>query len=461
MTPETIPRPEGPNRPRSRAALDFAPGLLAIQERPPGPLPRGVLYTVAILFGSLLLWSFFGELDVIAEAPGHLVPKTDIQIVQPAAPGVVQQILVTEGERVAAGQVLMRMDAADAQVKLKTLATELAVTALERRRLRAELGGAPLARRPGDPGSLFREAFAQYRADRRAYQDRLGSARDADIRAQRDYAAGRQVLVKLQETTPLAQQQAKAYAAMGRQGYVPRLTVLTKERDYLDEAQSLRAQVQTVASLKAAVGEAAQEVAGIRATERAHLEQARAAADRDYRKLAAAVATQTHRMARLNLRAPQAGIIETLATHSLGTVVSPGTVLVTLVPDHEPLVAEVRVRNRDIAFVTPGQRVHLKISAYPFEHYGTVAGVVREIGPDASGRAGSGSARTGDGRTRPPTTYRVLVTLRHQTLTAAGRTYRLVPGMQVVAGIHEGRRTVLDYLLSPVEKTIRDSGHSR
>ncbi|MHB8562384.1 MAG: HlyD family type I secretion periplasmic adaptor subunit [Acidiferrobacteraceae bacterium] len=460
--PETIPRPEGERRPRSPAALDFAPGLLALQERPPGPLPRGVLYTVAILFGSLLLWSFFGQLDIIAEAPGHLVPKTDIQIVQPAEPGVVQQILVTEGERVAAGQVLMRMDAADARVKLKTLATELAVTALERRRIRAELGGAPLARRPGDPGPLFREALAQYHADRRAYEDRLGSARDAYTRAQRDDDAGRQVLVKLQETTPLARQQAKAYAAMGRQGYVPRLTVLAKERDYLDQAQSLRAQVQTVASLQAAVGEAAQAMAGIRATERAHLQQARAAADRDYRKLAAAVATQTHRMARLNLRAPQAGIIKDLATHSLGTVVSPGTVLVTLVPDHEPLVAEVRVRNRDVAFVTPGQRVHLKIAAYPFEHYGTVSGVVTEIGPDASGRAaaqGTGPAR--DRRARPPATYRVLVTLRHQALTAAGKTYRLVPGMQVVAGIHEGRRTVLDYLLSPVEKTIRDSGHSR
>lgn len=457
---ETSPRPEGEHRPR--AALDFAPGLLAIQERPPGPLPRGVLYTVAILFGSLLLWSVFGKLDIIAQAPGHLVPKTDIQIVQPAAPGVVQQILVTEGQRVAAGQVLMRMDAADARLKQKTLATELTVTGLERRRLRAELGGAPLVRRPGDPGPLFRQALAQYHADRRAYEDRLASARDAYLRARRDDDAGRQVLVKLEEITPLARAQAKAYAAMGRQGYVPRLTVLAKERDYLDEAQSLRAERETVASLNAAVAQAAQEVAGIRATERAHLQQARAAADRDYRKLALAVATQTHRMARLNLRAPQAGIIKDLATHSLGTVVSPGTVLVTLVPDHEPLVAEVRVRNRDIAFVTPGQRVHLKIAAYPFERYGTVSGVVTEIGPDASARGRSGdSGPARDRRAQAPATYRVLVTLRHQALTAGGRTYRLVPGMQVVAGIHEGRRTVMDYLLSPVAKTLRDSGHSR
>jgi hypothetical protein len=94
----------------SPEALDFAPGLLSIQESPPARLPRAVMYTVGVLFVILLLWAFFGKLDIIASAEGRLVPETYIKIVQPSDAGIVQEILVREGEQVQQGQVLMRMD---------------------------------------------------------------------------------------------------------------------------------------------------------------------------------------------------------------------------------------------------------------------------------------------------------------------------------------------------------------
>src|SRR5471030_2121545 len=106
------PRSSSPPRSRclSAEALDFAPGLLSIQESPPARLPRVVLYAVGVLFAILLLWATLGKLDIIASAEGRLVPQTYVKIVQPSDAGIVQEILVKEGESVAAGQVLLRMD---------------------------------------------------------------------------------------------------------------------------------------------------------------------------------------------------------------------------------------------------------------------------------------------------------------------------------------------------------------
>jgi HlyD family secretion protein len=127
-------------------ALDFAPGLLSIQESPPARLPRVVMYLVVVLFVLLALWSIFGKLDIVASAEGKLVPQTYVKIVQPADAGIVQEILVREGERVVAGQVLMRMDTKDALADEATVQTQLQLRSLQLRRIDAELGNKTLVK---------------------------------------------------------------------------------------------------------------------------------------------------------------------------------------------------------------------------------------------------------------------------------------------------------------------------
>ena len=95
----------------SKDALDFAPSILAIQARPASPLPRVMLYTLLTLFVLIVLWAIFGKVDVVAVAQGKLVPQSYLKIVQPAEAGIVKEILVKEGDTVAQGQILMRMDA--------------------------------------------------------------------------------------------------------------------------------------------------------------------------------------------------------------------------------------------------------------------------------------------------------------------------------------------------------------
>lgn len=449
----------------SPEAADFAPGLLAIQESPPARLPRAMLYSVAALIGGLLLWARFGQLDIIANADGRLVPQTYVKIVQPADSGIVEEILVQEGQRVAAGQVLLRMDPKDADADTKALQVQLALRSLELRRIDAELSGRQLRQEPADPADLFAQVAAQERADRADYLDSLAQAQDQLRRAQNDYTSGQAVLAKLQQTDPILRSQAEAYADLGKRGYAPEVLVGDKERAYLENARDLQAQQATVTGLAAAESQAGEQLGEVTAKYRSDLENQRVDAEGAYRKVQSEWAKQQHKLALLELRAPVAGVVKNLATHTVGTVVSAGTMLLSLVPDRVPLVAEVMIRNADIGFAHEGQKVKVKLAAYPFEDFGMLTGKVVQIWPDAADASG-GSSKEDTAAGQPGTqqqaaSFKALVSLDSQALNAHGETLALTAGMEIVAQIYEGRQTVLDYLLSPIRRTLAQSGHER
>jgi HlyD family secretion protein len=136
----------------------------------------------------------------------------------------------------------------------------------------------------------------------------------------------------------------------------------------------------------------------------------------------------------------------------------------TLVPQNEDMLAEVWVSNQDVGFVRPGQDVKIKLTAFTFQKYGMLEGKVRQVSADAT-EAPSPNTRSDalTGRDRPmgPLTYRASVTLKTQSLTADGEKYALAPGMQVAAEINLGTRTVLEYVLSPVQKAFHEAARER
>ncbi len=452
-----------------REALAFAPALLSLQEDPPAPLPRAVLYAVAALFLLLIAWATFGKLDIIASATGHLVPRSYVKIVQPADGGIVQEILVQEGQAVAAGQVLLRMDASDAQADTAALTDAQARKGLELRRIQAELGGRRgLPHAAGDPPALFARVQAQFDDRRRAYRDAVEKQTDAVERAKEDLQAGTATLEKLQRLEPSLAAQADSYRRLGQDGYVPRVLVDEKQRQFLENDQELRAQQARVASLQAAIAEESRQRDGITSKYRSDLQNEMVQAQGEYEKLTQEVRKQEHKDRLLELRAPQAGVVKDIATHTVGSVVSAGTVLLSLVPEHEPLRAEVMIRNADVGFVRVGQAVEVKLAAYPFQKYGTIRGQVAQISPDSdaqrnrSAQSGSGNPGGSDeSAAADPRTYRALIDLDRQSLNGPGGRLRLLAGMDVSAEIQEGKRTVLNYILSPIEKTFAESGGER
>ena len=446
----------------SPEALDFSPGLLSIQESPPARLPRAVMYTVGVLFVILMVWAIFGKLDIIASAEGRLVPETYIKIVQPSDAGIVQEILVKEGEQVQQGQVLMRMDTQIAEADAKTIGNDLAMRSLQLRRIDAELAGQVLVKGRDDPSDLFHQIESQYHDRRLSYTDALEQAQDALKKSQNEYHSAKEVLSKLQQITPILKQQADSYADMGKDGYVPQMTVLDKQRDYLEKSQDLRAQQLTVASLEAAVSQAKKQIDQITSKYRSDLQNERVEAGGQHRKLEQDWLKQEHKSGLLELKAPQSGIVKDIATHTIGTVVSPGTVLLSIVPENEPLVAEIMVKNDDVGFVYPHQKVKVKLAAYPFTEYGMLEGAVTRIQADSdSDTQTKDQSQSKDKQQSPPSVYKAIISLSSQVLESQGKKLKLVPGMQVVAEINQGNRTVMKYLLSPVRKTLDESGHER
>jgi HlyD family secretion protein len=137
-------------------------------------------------------------------------------------------------------------------------------------------------------------------------------------------------------------------------------------------------------------------------------------------------------------------------------------VLLTIVPNDEPLLAEVWVNNNDSGFVEATQKLKIKLEAYPFQKYGMLDGVVRHVTYDATDKS---TDLTGDRKTESTSaaslSYRALVALNSSQLEAQGLRYRLTPGMLVAAEIHLGNRSVLEYLFSPIQKTVHEAGRER
>jgi hemolysin D len=438
--------------------LAFAPDMIRVEREAPSPLPRMVLYLSLALVAAMLAWAYFGKLDIVAASQGKLVPQSFLKIVQPAEAGIVREILVAEGAAVAEGQVLVRMDTSLSDADVRGLEAELARKRLQLRRIDAELAGARLARSAEDPPELAAQVEAQLSARRQNYLDLLGAEQALRERAQHDLGSALEIEAKLKQTTPIFREQERAWEQLAREGFAGRLLVLDRQKSRIEAEQELKAQSRNIESLKATIDQAQKRIAQIQSNYRQQLHNERAEAEVHYVKLRQESEKQRHRHALLELKAPHAGVVKDLATHTTGTVLSPGTVVLTLVPQGEPLLAEVWVGSGDAGFVHAGQKARVKLATYPFQKYGMVSGVVRHVSADAQDRAGSTETRA---RAPGELSYRTLIALDADHLDVDGRRLRLVPGMLLTAEVHIGRRSVLEYLLSPVQKVASEAARER
>jgi hemolysin D len=444
-----------------RGPGEFLPGPLRLVETPPSPLPRRVLYWATALVALAAAWLVFGRLDIVAVASGKLAPRTSLKIVQPSDAGRVAEIAVSEGESVVSGQVLLRLDADVHEAETRALRQELALRVLQLRRIDAELADAPFTRHPADSGDAFARADAQFRANRAAYEDGLAQETAAVARIGQDLRAASAVLAKLERTVPIYQTMANRYSTLQAEGFVSELFALERQRDRIEKEQDQTAQEHAVESLKANLAQAQRRLAQVTSSYRQQLHTERSQATSQRVRLEEELAKQLYRAASVELRAPQAGVIKDLATHTLGTVVSPGTVLLTLVPAGEELQADVMVRNLDVGFVHVGQPARVKVATYPFQKYGILDGAVVHVSPDAN-EAPAGRRDAPESDAQPAANgYRARVALSAQSLRFESRTLPLTSGMQVEAEIRLGERTLLEYILAPVHKAWHDAARER
>lgn len=435
------------------AHQEFLPGL-ALGEEAPSPLPRAVLWIVLALIAALGAWMAVGRLDMVAVAEGRLVPRSQLKIVQPAEGGVLRDILVSEGERVRAGQLLGRMDVRLAQADAAALDAELALRHLQLRRIDAELRSERLVRGESDPGPLYAQVEAQREARVQAYQNSLAEERAVIARAKREMQVAQETRAKLAGSLPVLLEQERAFERLASEGFAGRLMSHQRRRERLELEQDLRAQEHRVESARATLEQAERKMAQLTANYRAQLRTERIEAERERSRLAQESEKLRHRQGLAELRAPVDGVIKDLATHTPGSVLAPGAVLMTVVPQGEALLAEVWLQNQDAGFVRAGQAAKLKLASFPFQRYGMLEGRVLRISADSTERNGADPARAA-------MAYRALVELSAQELRAADATHTLLAGMQLTAEIRLADRTVFEYLASPVQKVAAEAGRER
>jgi hemolysin D len=431
--------------------------LFEIAAGEPPERSRTTLWVICALFAALLVWAFLAKLDIVAVAEGRLVPQTYVKIVQPAEAGIVREILVREGTSVRQGDVLVRLDPTLASADRRSVGTQLALKRLMIRRIEAQLAGQPLRAQSDDDPALLEQVRLDGQARERAFLAETAQAEATEEQAERELAAARATLQKLQRTQASYEKSAEAYRKLAEQRLIGALTADEKQREAIEHAQDLQAQLQYAASLESTLRARRNRVVQLKSAYQSALQSERSQLLGEINQLQEEAHKQGFREQLLELRAPQDGIVKDLATTTLGAVVQPGTVMLTLVPKEEPLLAEVYIQNQDVGFVREGQKVRIKIAAYTFTKYGMLDGTVRTVSADASqqGPLPEGSEDS------PRASFKAVIALPTQFLERDTLRLPLVAGMQVQAEIREGERPVLEYLLSPIQRIADEGGRER
>ena len=408
------------------------------------------------LTGALLVWGAVAKLDVIASAQGRLVPLTFTKVVQPAEQGVVMDILVKDGDVVKAGQVLLRLDPQLSQSEMVGLTRDVAIKRLTLQRVEAELSDKAFIPTANAPTDVAAQVATQYRARRQSYQDALAQETEALNKAKADLVSAEQIVSKLSQTVPIYRQSAQAYDKLFKEGFVGEVAANEKRREFLEREQDLKAQEAAAISLQSVIASSIKKTASIRSNYRSQLENERIEIVTQLNKSNQDLDKSAIRSRLLEIKAPTDGVVKDLAVTTKGAVVQAGALLLNVVPRGEPVQAEILLSNEDVGFITIGQKTQIKIAAYPFQKYGLLDGKVIHLSADSS------DPKQQQQTQHPQLSYRALVSLDTQTLKAPnGESLGLSAGMLVVAEVNQGKRTVLEYLLSPVQKVGAEAARER
>lgn len=446
-------------RARSRGVLrveeaDFLPAALEVVERPVSPTARVTAWLLLGLFAAALLWLVVGRVDVVASAPGKLVPADDVQLIQPGAAGIVHAILVRDGQRVRAGQPLVELDPTVSDADTAQAGKALETAMLDAARLRAilsALDGQGLRFTP--PAGTAPDVTATQIALARAQltEIRAGSqTRAADTESARAARAEAQIqAAKLSETLPLLDEQIAANETLLEKGYVSKLRVIEMRRQRLVAARDRDAALATARKAEAQIAVAGGNLSQSTAEARARLLADLARAESDARLRKEELTKATKRSSLQRLVSPVDGTVTQLAVHTVGGVVETAKPIMVIVPVRGKLVAEVTIANKDVGFVSAGQPVALKVEAFPFTRYGAVPGRLEYISSDAVQDEKLGLI------------YTARVTLDRAMIVRDGKAVLLTPGMAVTADIRTGRRSLASYLLSPIDEVRATAARER
>jgi len=434
--------------------VDFLPAVLEIQERPPSPAGRAVGWSIMAFFSLAVLWSLFGKIDIVASAEGKIVPSGHVKVIQPMEIGLVRAIYVREGQHVSAGDLLIELDPTSAEADVERLDRALAAARLDQVRIRkleqmtdlsATVVTAPvtMARKVSAEAALLqKDLLSSQWAEQQAQQAVLDST-IAGREAERD--AIREEVKKLEGTLPLICKRANAVKGLVARKLSAEQAWLKLEEQRINQKQELAAQKSHFKQVQFSIQEARQQRQQVVEKFRHTLLDKLADTERHIQQLEQERVKAVQHLRLRRITAPVAGVVQQLAVHTIGGVVTPAQALMKLVPEDQRLEVEAWILNRDIGFVTAGQPAEVKVKTFPFTKYGTLAAKVIDVSNDAVTDKQKGLVYAGR------------IRLRHTSIQVGRRRVNLVPGMAVSVEVKTGQRRLIEYILSPLLRYKKES----
>lgn len=420
---------------------EFLPAALEIMETPPRPLGRILAVVIGAFFVIAIVWAALSPIDIVAVADGKVVPTGQIKVVQPFQSGVVNAINVREGIRVDQGDILIELDATEAETNRQRVELDLA---------RAELDHAiAIALLSHDPGSTF---VAPQEIDVELVRFAEASIHERWQNFQSSLAENTSEYQRLESTIVALQAQEQAgietlnevdalYASLEKLDAVG-LSTNSQIANMRLQLISNKSQLQ---NLTQSIAQAELELIGNAAQRRRITSSFMAEVNGQLTDARQAILVATQELERLReredlyfLKAPVSGTVNEILVHTIGAVVSPSERLLTIVPDDVQMEIEANLENKDIGFIRVGQVAEIKLEAFPFTRFGVLDAEVIHISPDAVIDPNRGPL------------FAIRVAPDRSAIISGDTQIRLGPGMRATAEIKTGKRTVLEFFLTPL-----------
>jgi adhesin transport system membrane fusion protein len=429
--------------------------MLAKEDRPP-LFASASIFIIGALFVAFVAWASFAEVDEIARGDGKVIPASKTQIIQASEAGVVQEIAVKIGQIVKKNDLIIRLDnslntSSLGEQQAKARALEVRIARLKYEQAGNLTGPFPC---PEDIQTVAPQICDNEQklliARRENFDNKLSVLKSRLDQREKELDEAVANSDRLTKNLAVSDQETQLVESMVKKGLMARTEQLKVEREQTELNGQLNLAGETIKKAKAAITEAQLQVEelGLQLQQEALDDLTQALADLSV--VDETIRGATDKVARTDIRSPVDGIVNTLELNTVGAFVQPGAVVAGIVPTSETLLVEARVSPRDVAFIRPDQEALIKVTAYDFSIFGGIEGKVSNITADS----------LVDQKTGEPY-YQVRVSTDKSTLERDGKAYSIIPGMICSVDIKTGRKTILTYLLKPINKAREEAMSER
>jgi adhesin transport system membrane fusion protein len=413
---------------------------------------HSLLLLTALFFICAIWWASQTELDEVTRGEGKVIPSSKIQIVQNLEGGILADILVSEGEIVDKGDVLVKID--DTRFTSTFQETKLKYWELLARaaRLRAEAAGEELQL----PPELVEERPALAGAERRLYEARQRELQsNIDVleqqarQRQQELAENQAKLNKLTTSYELSKQELEMSEPLVSVGVISEVEVLRLKRTVNDLRGEMETTRLAIPRIRSSLSEVRQKIEDVKVRFQSESSSQLSEVQAELSRTETTITSAEDRVSRTQVRAPVRGKINRLMINTVGGVIQPGADIVEIVPLDDSLLIEAHIRPADIAFLRPGQKAMIKFTAYDFSIYGGLPATLERISADTITNEEDESF------------YLIYLRTEKNYIDSSKGQLEIIPGMTVTVDILTGKKTVLDYLLKPILKAKNEALRER